>query len=87
MRPTKVDKERGGVVDWQRDRTFVKEDGYYVDLIGDEAVKLIDGHEPSTPLFLYFGSLAPMPHIRPLKPISRLTKTCSRTRCPAPTPR
>jgi hypothetical protein len=50
-------------------------------------VRLIDGHEPSTPLFLYFGSLAPMPHIRPLKPISRLTKTCSRTRCPAPTPR
>ena len=28
-------KERGGVIDWQRDGTFLKEDGYYTTLIGD----------------------------------------------------
>jgi arylsulfatase A-like enzyme len=51
--------ERGGVIDWQRNGTFLKEEGYYVDLIGDEAVKLIDGHDKSKPMFLYFASLAP----------------------------
>lgn len=51
--------ERGGVTDWQRNGTFLKEDGYYVDLIGNEAVKLIEGHDKSAPLFLYFASLAP----------------------------
>ena len=32
-------KERGGLVDWQRDGKFFKEDGYYTTLIGNEAVK------------------------------------------------
>ena len=52
-------KDRGGVVDWQRNGKFLKEDGYYVDLIGHEAVKLIDGHDRAKPMFLYFASLAP----------------------------
>lgn len=51
--------DRGGVTDWQRNGTFLKEEGYYVDLIGDEAVKLIDGHDTARPMFLYFASLAP----------------------------
>ena len=51
--------ERGGVTDWQRDGTFLNEEGYYIDLIGDEAVKLIGGHDTTSPLFLYFASLAP----------------------------
>lgn len=51
--------ERGGVIDWQRNGTFLKEEGYYVDLIGNEAVKLIDGHNKAKPMFLYFASLAP----------------------------
>ncbi len=49
--------ERGGVVDWQRNGTFLKENGYYTTLIGDEAIKLIDGAKQ--PFFLYFASLAP----------------------------
>ena len=51
--------ERGGVIDWQRNGTFLKEEGYYVDLIGDEAAKLINGHDKAKPMFLYFASLAP----------------------------
>jgi arylsulfatase A-like enzyme len=52
-------KERGGIIDWQRDGKFLKEDGYYTDLIGNEAVSIIDHHDTSKPLFLYVASLAP----------------------------
>jgi arylsulfatase A-like enzyme len=52
-------KERGGVIDWQRNGQFLKEDGYFTSLIGDEAVRLIEGHDATKPLFLYVASLAP----------------------------
>ena len=52
-------KERGGIVDWQRDGKFLKEDGYYTDLIGNEAVSIIDHHDTAKPLFFYVASLAP----------------------------
>jgi arylsulfatase A-like enzyme len=52
-------RERGGIIDWQRDGKFLKEDGYYTTLIGDEAVKLIDQQDGKQPFFLYFASLAP----------------------------
>jgi len=52
-------KDRGGLVDWQRNGSFFKEDGYYTTLIGDEAVKLIEAQDAKTPFFLYFASLAP----------------------------
>jgi arylsulfatase A-like enzyme len=52
-------KDRGGVIDWQRDGQFLKENGYFTDLIGDEAVKLIEKQDPAKPFFLYFASLAP----------------------------
>lgn len=52
-------KERGGVVDWQRNGEFLKEDGYYTTLIGDEAVKLIGKQDQHKPFFLYVASLAP----------------------------
>jgi arylsulfatase A-like enzyme len=51
-------KERGGIIDWQRNGKFLKEDGYYTTLIGNEAVGLIGKHDKSKPLFLYFASLA-----------------------------
>ena len=38
---------------------FLKEDGYFTTLIGNEAVKIIDDHDTSKPLFLYVASLAP----------------------------
>jgi arylsulfatase A-like enzyme len=52
-------KERGGVIDWQRNGEFFKEEGYYTKQIGDEAVSLIERHDTSKPMFLYFASLAP----------------------------
>jgi arylsulfatase A-like enzyme len=51
-------KERGGIIDWQRDGVFLKEPGYYTNLIGNEAVRLIEKQDPSKPFFLYFASLA-----------------------------
>ncbi len=52
-------KDRGGIIDWQRNGKFLEEDGYYTTQIGDEAVKLIEEKDPNKPLFLYFASLAP----------------------------
>lgn len=50
---------RGGIVDWQRDGKFLQEKKYYLPLIGDEAVKMIEKQEKGKPFFLYFASLAP----------------------------
>jgi arylsulfatase A-like enzyme len=52
-------KERGGLIDWQRDGKFFKEDGYFTALIGNEAVNIIKNHDTTKPLFLYVASLAP----------------------------
>ncbi len=52
-------RERGGIVDWQRNGKFLREQGYYTRLIADDAVKLIDQQDAKTPFFLYFASLAP----------------------------
>ncbi|HJQ97180.1 MAG TPA: arylsulfatase [Candidatus Polarisedimenticolaceae bacterium] len=48
-----------GVVDWYRNEERAIEDGYSTTLIGNEAVKLIDGHDASKPLFLYLAFNAP----------------------------
>ena len=52
-------KERGGLIDWQRNGSFLKEEEYFTTLIGNEAVKLIEAQDPKKPFFLYFASLAP----------------------------
>jgi len=51
-------KDRGGLVDWQRNGMFLRETGYHTAQIGDEAVKLIEKHDTAKPLFLYFAALA-----------------------------
>lgn len=51
--------QRSGITDWQRDGKFITEKGYYLDLIGDEAVKIIEKQDRDKPFFLYFASLAP----------------------------
>ncbi len=51
-------RERGGLIDWQRNGEFLEEHGYYTDLIGDDAVRLIDQQDGKQPFFLYFASLA-----------------------------
>ena len=51
--------EAHGVTDWYRNNELVKEEGYDTDLFGAEAVRLIGGHDPKTPLFLYLAFTAP----------------------------
>jgi arylsulfatase A-like enzyme len=45
--------EADGVVDWYRNNEQVEEEGYSTTLLGNEAVKLIDRHDPAAPLYLY----------------------------------
>jgi arylsulfatase A-like enzyme len=51
--------EQHGVLDWFRDGQPVKEPGYSTTLLGDEAVKRIEGHDPNVPLFLDLSFNAP----------------------------
>ncbi|ELR98093.1 arylsulfatase [Gloeocapsa sp. PCC 73106] len=49
-----------GALDWHRNRIHLKEEGYATDLIGQEAVKLINNHNyEQQPLFLYIAFNAP----------------------------
>ena len=48
-----------GKRDWFRDNQPVKEEGYVTTLLGQDAVKLIESHDPKTPLFLYLTFTAP----------------------------
>ncbi|HSO22507.1 MAG TPA: sulfatase-like hydrolase/transferase, partial [Chondromyces sp.] len=45
--------------DWFRDNEPVEEEGYVTELLGREAVAIIEGHDPATPLFLYLAFTAP----------------------------
>jgi arylsulfatase A-like enzyme len=51
--------EQHGVVDWYRDNKIVREKGYTTTLLGNEAVKLINAHDPAIPLYLYLTFNAP----------------------------
>jgi len=51
--------QQHGVVDWYRNNKVVKEKGYSTTLLGNDAVKLINEHDPATPLFLYLAFNAP----------------------------
>ncbi|HTR12293.1 MAG TPA: sulfatase-like hydrolase/transferase [Roseiarcus sp.] len=51
--------ERGGLIAWQHNGEFPKQQGDYMDPIGDDAVRLIDQQDAKTRFFLYFASLAP----------------------------
>lgn len=48
-----------GTRDWFRNNEPVKEDGYVTELLGQDAVGLIEKHDPKTPLFLYLAFTAP----------------------------
>ena len=48
-----------GTRDWFRNNQPVKEEGYVTRLLGTDAVRLIDSHDPKTPLFLYLAFTAP----------------------------
>ncbi len=51
--------EQHGVTDWYLNNKLVKEKGYTTTLLGDAAVKLIAGHNPAVPLYLYLAFNAP----------------------------
>ena len=44
---------RDGGLDWHRDDKVLREEGYSTHLIAREAVRIIENHDPSKPLFLY----------------------------------
>lgn len=48
-----------GVLDWFRNNEPIREEGYSTELIGDEAVKRIQQHDRSKPLFLYLTFNSP----------------------------
>jgi arylsulfatase A-like enzyme len=48
-----------GVVDWYRNGKVVEEKGYSTTLLGNDAVRLIEAHDTSRPLFLYLAFNAP----------------------------
>lgn len=51
--------EEHHVLDWYRDNKPVREKGYTTHLFGDDAVRLIEKHDPSKPLYLYLAFNAP----------------------------
>lgn len=48
-----------GGLDWHRDGTVLREEGYTTDLIADEAVRLIAERDKTRPMFLYVAFNAP----------------------------
>ena len=51
--------EEHHVLDWYRDNQPVREKGYTTQLIGNDAVRLIEKHDTSRPLYLYLAFNAP----------------------------
>jgi arylsulfatase A-like enzyme len=63
---------RHGEYDWFRNEQALKEDGYITTLTGREAVRVIEKHDPNTPLFLYVSFQAPQAPLQaPLEPMDR----------------
>ena len=51
--------QQHGVVDWFRDNKRVEEEGYTTTLLGDDAVKYIEGQKADKPFFMYLAFNAP----------------------------
>ncbi|RWN33508.1 MAG: sulfatase [Mesorhizobium sp.] len=48
-----------GVQDWYRNNTPLEENGFDNSLFGDEAARVVEQHDPASPLFLYLAFTAP----------------------------
>jgi arylsulfatase A-like enzyme len=70
-------KERAGLIDWQQDGKFFKEDGYFTTLIGNEAVNIIKNHDTAKLLFSMWHASRRTHPIKPPSRTSRLQK-CGR---------
>ena len=61
-----------GVLDWFRNNEPVREEGYTTNLLGDDAVKYINGQDASKPFYLYLTFNAPhTPYQAPQEYIDR----------------
>jgi len=70
-----------GTKDWFRDGKPVDEKGYVTELIGQEAVKVIERHDPKKPLFLYLTFTSPhAPYQAPQVYIDAVTSIADPTR-------
>jgi arylsulfatase A-like enzyme len=70
-----------GVTDWYRDNVRVNEPGYVTQLLGREAVKQIETHDPKKPLFLYLTFTAPhSPYQAPKEYLDRYAAIADPTR-------
>jgi arylsulfatase A-like enzyme len=73
--------EEHHVLDWYRDNKPLREKGYTTTLIGREAVKLIEKHDTSKPLYLYLTFNAPhTPYQAPKEYIDRYPNISDPTR-------
>jgi len=70
-----------GALDWYRDNRPVKEEGYTTLLLGKDAVRLIEQHETSKPLYLYLAfNAAHTPYQAPKDYLDRYSKIQDPTR-------
>jgi arylsulfatase A-like enzyme len=70
-----------GVLDWFRDNQPVREEGYTTTLLGKDAARLIESHDPATPLYLYLTFNAPhTPYQAPKEYIDRYPNIADPTR-------
>ncbi len=73
--------EEHGVLDWFRDNQPVVEEGYTTTLIGKDAARLIENHNPAVPLYLYLTFNAPhTPYQAPQEYIDRYPDIAEPTR-------
>ncbi len=73
--------EEHGVLDWYRDNEPVREAGYTTTLLGNDAVRLIEQHDASTPLYLYLAFNAPhTPYQAPPEYVDRFQNIADPTR-------
>lgn len=69
------------ILDWYRDNEPVEEEGYTTELLGNDAVKLIENHDPQTPLYLYLAFNAPhTPYQAPQAYVDRFENIADPTR-------
>lgn len=70
-----------GVLDWFRDNEPVREKGYTTQLIGNDAVKYIEGQDGKTPFYLYLTFNAPhTPYQAPKENIAKYAGIAEPTR-------
>jgi arylsulfatase A-like enzyme len=69
------DHVHGGGLDWQRNGSTLREEGYSTHLIVDEAVRLIRARDPARPMLLYASFNAPhLPNQAPPAAIARYSQ-------------